>query len=119
MPNPGSGSIKCFRARSTGLQGQCHEKIGAQTKRPKTKRTKEQNVPRHKVPGTKSPKEQNVPGTKRPKGQNVTRYKTSYTNYQIFKNKFRVRKLATYVRKWASSVHLIYDWGIPILGRLS
>ena len=46
------------------------------------------------------------------------RDKTSYTNYRVFNNKFCVRKLATYeyVRKWASSVHSIYDWRIPILG---
>ena len=39
-------------------------KIGAQTKRPKTKLPKGQNVLRHKVPWTKRPKRQNVPRTK-------------------------------------------------------
>ena len=87
-----------------------------QRERPKPKRPRDkmsqdktsqgQNVPRQNVPGTKCPKK------KRP------RDKTSYTNYQVFKNKFCVRKLATYVWTWASSVHSIYDWGIPILGRL-
>ena len=66
---------------------------GAQTKRPKIKRPKGQNVSRDKTS-----QEQNVPGTQRPKGQNVPRDKMSYSNYQVFKNKFCVRKLATYVR---------------------
>ena len=30
-------------------------------------------------------------------------------DYQVFKNTFCVRKFATYVRKWVSSVHSIYD----------
>ena len=68
-----------------------------------------QNVPRHKVPGTKRPRDKTSQGTKHPKdklsqetkhpkGQNVPRDKTSYTNYQVLKNTFCVRKLATYVR---------------------
>ena len=82
------------------------------------------NVPRDTVPETKHPKDKTSQGTKRPKGQNfprdksVPRDKTSYSNYQVFKSKFCVKKLATYVKKWASSVHSIYDWGIPILVRL-
>ena len=72
--------------------------------------------------GTKRPKGQNIPRIKRPKRRNVPRDKASDTNYKVFNKKFCVRKLATYryVRKWASSVHSIYDyWGIPIMGRLS
>ena len=44
------------------------------------------------VPGDQTSYGQNVPLTKLP------RDKMSYTNYQVFKNRFgRVRKLATYV----------------------
>ena len=39
---------------------------GAQTKRPKTKRSKGQTVPRQNVPGTKRPKDETSQGTKRP-----------------------------------------------------
>ena len=76
---------------------------GAQTKLPKTKRPKgqnvlRQNVPRHKVPGTKRPKRQNVPrtkcpkdktsqGTKRPKRQNVPMKKKFYISISNFSKK--------------------------------
>ena len=60
-----------------------------------------QNVPRHKVSGTKRLEGQTAPRTKRLQGQN-----------------FCVRKLATYVRKWAASMNSIYDGGITIFGRL-
>ena len=77
-----------------------------------------QNVPRQNVLRDKTSQDITSQGTKLPKGQNVPRDKTSHTNYQVFKNKFWVRKLAKNVRKWASSVDSIYDWGIPILGRI-
>ena len=70
--------------------------LGAQTKRPKTKCPKGQNAWRKKRPEDKTSQ-----GTKRPKEQNVL----------LLLPRFCVRKFATYeyVRKWASSVHLIYD----------
>ena len=75
-----------------------HRFKGAQSKRPKgqnvlgTKRPKAQNVPRDKTF-----QGQNVPRTKRLKAQNVPRDKTSFTNYQLLKNTFCVKKLAIYV----------------------
>ena len=45
----------------------------------------------------------------------------SYTNYQVFKNTFCVRKLATY-SMLTNGPHpctlFMYDWDNPILGRL-
>ena len=51
---------------------------GAQTKRPRTKRPKGQNVPRQNVLRHK------VPGTKRQKRQNVPRKKNSTFQFPIF-----------------------------------
>ena len=70
------------------------------TKRLMDKTSQGQNVPR-----TKRSREKTSQGTKR---------LTLITKFK--KNKFCVRKLATYVRKWASYVHSIYDgvflfWG--------
>ena len=67
---------------ATTKRYKCNAKNGAQTKRPKTKRPKGQNVPRQNVPGTKRPKGQNVPrdrtsqGTERPKGTNEAHFLT-------------------------------------------
>ena len=59
----------------------CHLQKLQQISDAHTKRSKT-NIPRHKVPGTKRPKDktsqgQNIPGTKRPKEQNVPRDNTS------------------------------------------
>ena len=77
--------------------------MGAQTKRPKTKRsTRDKTAQGHKDADIRSPnirsQGQNVSGDKTSQGQNVQRTKrprgkTSYINYQIFNNTFSVRKL--------------------------
>ena len=77
--------------------------MGAQTKRPKTKRpTRDKTAQGHKDADIRSPnirsQGQNFSGDKTSQGQNVQRTKrprgkTSYINYQIFNNTFSVRKL--------------------------
>ena len=85
--SPGSGYLFCISHYPLLSQFKLN---GAQTKRPKTKRPKGQNVPRTKCPkdktsqGTKCPKRQNVPRdktsqrTKRPKEKNL------HFNFQFF-----------------------------------
>ena len=60
------------------------------------------------VPGAKLPQRQNVPGAKCPKEN------TSYSNYQVSKTNFVLENWSHMLgNAWASSVHSIYDWGIP------
>ena len=87
-------TLRCYANCVTWLRGGMHtgdklsSRMGAQAKRPKGQNIPRQIVPRHKVPGTKYPKKQNVPRAKRPKGQIFPRDKTSYTNTKFSKAHF-------------------------------